>query len=115
MIDKKAPPIGASFGEAYCVGKTELEAVIDLVTPAEAFDLIYHNDEVNIYRIFTQTASEPLLVFNLTFVGELIDRDKYLITSGTIRTTEYVREQEYEKIGKRILYNAIKQQWSVRF
>jgi len=115
LILCEAPPIGASFGDAYSVNKIELDAVIDLVTPAEAFDLIYHNDEVNVYRIFTQTASKPLLAFNLTFIGELIDKDSFLVTSGTIRTTDYIREQEYEKAGKRILYNAIRQQWKVRF
>ena len=115
MIDVQKAPIGASFGEVYAVSNEELEAVIDLVTPAEAFDLIFHNNDVNVYRIFSQVTSKHILEFNLTYIAELIDKDTFLVTSGIIRTTEYIRVPEYEKIGKRILYNATKQRWNIHY
>ena len=115
MIKKIEYELGAYFGEAYQVNNVELEAVISLVTPAEVFDLIFHNEIVNVYRIFSQTGFSKIKEFNLTFIAELINKDAYLVTSGTIRTGEYLKEPEYEKVGKRILYNATKQLWNVKY
>ena len=103
------------FGDAYTVNSIELAAVIDLITPSEVFDVIYTNDDVIIYRIFAQTRTKPPMEFNVTFIGERSDKESWLITSGIIRTGEYLKELEYEKVGKRILYNAIRQHWNVCF
>lgn len=112
MVDFQKHPLGASFGDAYDVNRVELEAVIELISPYEAFDIIFHNEEVDVYRVFTQTDRGTIKSFNLTFIAERIGYDEFLVTSGTIRTTEYVKEQEYEKVGKRILYKATKQRWN---
>lgn len=115
MLNKSTSTTNVFFGDAYHADNTVLAAVIDLITPAEVFDVIFVNDEVVIYRMFTQTKFKSPMEFNVTFIGELVDKDSWLITSGVIRTAKYLKEPEYEKIGKRILYNAIRQHWNVRF
>lgn len=44
-----------------------------------------------------------------------IDTDRYIITCGEITTANLKKVPEYEKTGKRKLYNAIKRLWKVRF
>ena len=115
MLNKTISNSNVFFGDAYLADSDVLAAVLDLVTPSEIFDVIYSNDDVIIYRVFTQTRTKPPMEFNVTFIGERSDQESWLITSGIIRTGEYLKELEYEKVGKRILYNAIRQHWNIRF
>lgn len=115
MLNKSTSDTNVFFGDAYTVNSIELAAVVDLITPSEVFDVIYSNDDVVIYRVFTQTKVKPPMEFNVTFIGERSGKESWMITSGIIRAGEYLKELEYEKIGKRILYNAIRQHWNVRF
>ena len=115
MIHEKFAPIGASFGDAYPVNLNELQLVFTLLPPDDAFDVIYSNDQTNVYRRFSDVTAGLIHEYNLFFFAELIDQDQYLATCGTIRTSDPHKVFEYEKVGKRILYNAIRQHWNVRF
>ena len=115
MLNKKKTMAGAFFGDAYKADSKTLAAVLELITPSEVFDAIYMSDQINVYRIFSQTKTSRPMEFNITFIGELADESEWIITSGTICTNRYIEEIDLEKIGKRILYNAIRQHWNIRF
>lgn len=109
-------PFGASFCEPYLLSRTEVARTLRILNNYESFDIIYASDDFSVFRAFQQTLRQPMMAFNLTFIAENNnDTDCYLITDGTIRTSSYVKEQEYEKVGKRLLYRAMIEHWNAKF
>lgn len=113
---KQDVPFGASFCDPYLVSQMEIERILKILNNYESFDIIYGSDDFSVFRAFQQTLRKPMMAFNVSFIAENNnDTDYYLITDGTIRTSSYVKEQEYEKVGKRLLYRAMKERWEAKF
>lgn len=113
---KQDVPFGASFCDPYLVSQMEIKRILKILNNYESFDIIYGSDDFSVFRAFQQTLRKPMMAFNVSFIAENnSDTDYYLITDGTIRTSSYVKEQEYEKIGKRLLYRAMKERWKAKF
>ena len=113
---KQNIPFGASFCNPYLASDMEIRRILQTLNNYESFDIIYASDDFSVFRAFQQTLRKPMMAFNVSFVAENNnDTEYYLVTDGTIRTSSYLKEQEYEKVGKRLLYRAMIEHWNAKF
>lgn len=111
---------GACFKPAYACSHDEVERVLDAIGVPERSDIIYHSDQLDIFRFFWQTRFYTMLTFNLVFVAQRINEDdipldEYIVVAGTINTTKYGDEPECERVGKRMLHKATKEMWNITY
>lgn len=107
--------LGAFFEEAYECPSDVFDKVLSAFGEPHHIDVIYHDDQVTVTRLFTQVESGKIRGYNAMYVAQLEDTDRYIITSGTIRTSRSDKVPEYEKVGKRLLYRATKELWNAHY
>lgn len=115
MIQSIPTAFGCEFEEAYECTSPKVDRIMNAFgTPHEA-SVIYSNDQIDIFRYVIQTQTGRICGFKIMYAATRTGTDRYIITCGEITTANLKKVPEYEKTGKRKLYNAIKRLWKVRF
>lgn len=107
--------LGAFFEEAYECPAEVFDKVLGAFGEPHNIDVLYHDDQVTVTRLFTQVETGRIRAYNAMYIAQLEGSDKYMITSGTIRTSRVDKVPEYEKVGKRKLYRATKELWNAHY
>ena len=105
------PPQYGSFSPVRSVTLDELDILLADSIHAEAFDLIYYNDKVEIYRYFNRTGRDSYSVY---FIAERLKAYEWCMTSG-IGYMPPQRVYMWEKDGKRKLIAYLKENWNITF
>lgn len=106
---------GGFFEEAYECTPPKFDKILNAFGEPHNIDVIYHNDQVTVTRMFTQTQTGRTFAYNAMYVAQLEGTDRYIVTTGTIRSSRLDKVPEYEKVGKRKLYNKTKELWNITY
>ena len=106
---------GGFFEEAYECTPPKLDRVMNAFGEPHNIDDIYHNGVVTVTRMFTQVATGRIVEYNVMYMAQLEGTDRHIVTCGKIRTSRLDKVPEYEKIGKRKLYNKTKELWNITY
>lgn len=107
--------LGASFDDAFECNSDQLVWVINAFGEPHFADVLYHSDQVTVTRFFTQTGVGRIRTFNAMYIAQLEGTHRFIVVCGTIKTSKINKVQEYETVGKRMLYNATKELWNIRY
>jgi hypothetical protein len=105
------PPRSGGFTEVKELTFDELSLIIADVAKAEAFDLIFCNDVVEVYRYFNRPGRD---LYSIFFIAERLGLDQWCMTSG-IGYCAPQKVYAWEKEGKKKLVMFLKEHWNVRF
>lgn len=103
------------FEEAYECDYPRLERILNAFGEPQSSDIIYVNHDVVISRFFTQTGFGRRKTYHIMFIAQQIDGEKYIVTCGDIKTGHPENVMENEKIGKRLLHDAMLKLWQTEF
>ena len=106
---------GGFFEEAYECTSPKIDRVYNAFGEPHHIDVIYHNDQVTVVRMITQTETGRIFAFNVMYTAQLEGTNKHIVTCGKIRTSRLDKVPEYEKIGKRKLYRKTRELWNVQY
>lgn len=103
------------FENAYECTHPKIDRILNAFGRPHRADCIFQNEQVEIYRFLTQTGIGSAFSFNVMYSANLKDTQKYIVCCGHIQSCRADKIPEYETIGKRKLYNAIRRFWKIQF
>lgn len=106
---------GASFEDAYECTHPKVDKIINAFGEPHSADVLYASSEIEIFRFLQQTEIGMVRSFKIMYAAQLVGTERYIITCGSIRTSNPEKFPEYEKVGKRKLYKATKELWNIQY
>ena len=106
---------GVEFEDAYECTHPKIDRILNAFGRPHRADCIFQNEQIEIYRFLTQTGTGSVFSFNIMYSANLKGTQKYIVCCGSIQSCRPDKIPEYEAVGKRKLYNAIRSTWKIRF
>lgn len=103
------------FQPAFEADATGLGVITSDAVEADEFELIYHNEEVDVYYIQTQRTHGKVKLFDVKFIGDLIGYEEWLVVQGLIAVNRIDQLQAQYRVGKKMLVKAMQDIWGVEF
>lgn len=106
---------GAEFEDVYECDAVKFNRIFNAFGIPHSSTLIWCNEDADVFRYLIQTQTGRVMGYKIMYEANIIDTDRFLVTTGTIFTSRLDKVPEYEKIGKRKLVKAMKELWHVKF
>ena len=96
------------FQSPFTADIQSLEIITQGSATADAFDMVYDNGTISVYRIFNQLDSGPVKSFDAKFIAERAARDRWIVCQGLICVSDVCHVAAQERYAKKLLLAAIK-------
>lgn len=101
------------FQAPFIASSRTLEIVTACANTADAFDMIYDGDAVEVYRIFTQKRNSHVKLFDIKFIAVRKGYEEWLVCQGLIAVSDASKVYLYERQGKKMLIDSIYSHWNI--
>lgn len=101
------------FQSPFTADIQSLEIITQGSATADAFDMVYDNGTISVYRIFNQLDSGPVKSFDVKYIAERAARDRWIVCQGLICVSDVCHVAAQERHAKKLLIAAIKREWGV--
>lgn len=101
------------FQPPFTADLKSLEIITQGSSTADAFDLVYDNGSVSVYRILHQLDSGPVKSFDVKYIAECLSRGCWIVCQGLICVSDVCHVAAQERYAKKLLLDAVKREWGI--
>lgn len=103
----------AGFQSPFMADSASLEIITQGCAEADAFDMVYDNGTVSVYRVFNQLDNSHIKSFDIKYIAQHEQKDKWLVCQGLVCVRDIRQIRAHEKHAKKMLLDAMKRYWHV--
>jgi hypothetical protein len=101
----------AGFQSPFMADYASLEIITQGCAEADAFDMVYDNGTVSVYRMFNQLDNGHIKSFDIKYIAQHEKKDHWLVCQGLVLVRDIRKIKVHEKHAKKLLIEAIKRYW----